>query len=213
MVMRLRKELSHICFDGCMFPSAVMENPKTWSGILDLADGITAELIRQGLPADRAPKVHTGAWSRVVGRGPGSDLGHFYSLDCLLSWVTSARSRLNRRFDGIDVMEGADMSADASTDELGTLAAALRKNQLVVGDIVASTWPDAAKGEHGAFGSDADRERMVAAVDRACRLWHRFKLAGVASYGAIRIDSGEGPEAYDAAGHYALQRLLMFLKM
>jgi hypothetical protein len=28
------KRLQHICWDGCMFPNAVLENPKTWNTIL-----------------------------------------------------------------------------------------------------------------------------------------------------------------------------------
>ncbi len=31
---RLTKKFRHICWDGCMFPNAVMMNPKTWNDIL-----------------------------------------------------------------------------------------------------------------------------------------------------------------------------------
>jgi sugar phosphate isomerase/epimerase len=31
---RLTKKLQHICWDGCMFPNAVMTSPKTWNDIL-----------------------------------------------------------------------------------------------------------------------------------------------------------------------------------
>ncbi len=31
---KLTKKLRHICWDGCMFPNAVMMNPKTWNDIL-----------------------------------------------------------------------------------------------------------------------------------------------------------------------------------
>jgi hypothetical protein len=26
--------MKHICWDGCMFPNATLENPKTWNTIL-----------------------------------------------------------------------------------------------------------------------------------------------------------------------------------
>jgi hypothetical protein len=26
--------MKHICWDGCMFPNATLENPKTWNAIL-----------------------------------------------------------------------------------------------------------------------------------------------------------------------------------
>ncbi len=31
---KLTKKIRHICWDGCMFPNAVMMNPKTWTDIL-----------------------------------------------------------------------------------------------------------------------------------------------------------------------------------
>jgi len=31
---QLTKRIKHLCWDGCMFPNAVMENPKTWDDIL-----------------------------------------------------------------------------------------------------------------------------------------------------------------------------------
>jgi sugar phosphate isomerase/epimerase len=31
---RLTKAMRHLCWDGCMFPNAVMERPETWNGIL-----------------------------------------------------------------------------------------------------------------------------------------------------------------------------------
>jgi hypothetical protein len=30
----LTKKFQHICWDGCMFPNAVMHDPKTWNDIL-----------------------------------------------------------------------------------------------------------------------------------------------------------------------------------
>jgi hypothetical protein len=29
-----QRGLQHICWDGCMFPNATLENPKTWNTIL-----------------------------------------------------------------------------------------------------------------------------------------------------------------------------------
>ncbi|MBV8610564.1 MAG: sugar phosphate isomerase/epimerase, partial [Singulisphaera sp.] len=31
---QLTKACRHICWDGCMFPNAVMMNPRTWNDIL-----------------------------------------------------------------------------------------------------------------------------------------------------------------------------------
>ncbi len=31
---RLTKKIDHLCWDGCMFPNAVMTNPQTWNDIL-----------------------------------------------------------------------------------------------------------------------------------------------------------------------------------
>ena len=31
---KLTKRIRHICWDGCMFPNAVMMKPKTWNDIL-----------------------------------------------------------------------------------------------------------------------------------------------------------------------------------
>ena len=31
---KLTKRFKHICWDGCMFPNAVMQDPKTWDDIL-----------------------------------------------------------------------------------------------------------------------------------------------------------------------------------
>ncbi|HTN01124.1 MAG TPA: sugar phosphate isomerase/epimerase, partial [Planctomycetaceae bacterium] len=28
--------IKHICWDGCMFPNAMLENPQTWNTILDV---------------------------------------------------------------------------------------------------------------------------------------------------------------------------------
>jgi hypothetical protein len=33
-VGQLTKKIKHICWDGCMFPNAVMHNPDTWTSIL-----------------------------------------------------------------------------------------------------------------------------------------------------------------------------------
>ena len=40
----LREGIRHICWDGCMFPNAVLENPATWNRVL-----ATMEAVRNGL--------------------------------------------------------------------------------------------------------------------------------------------------------------------
>ena len=31
---KVTRAFSHICWDGCMFPNAVMTDPKTWNDVL-----------------------------------------------------------------------------------------------------------------------------------------------------------------------------------
>ncbi len=33
---KVRNNIQHICWDGCMFPNAMLENPETWNNILDI---------------------------------------------------------------------------------------------------------------------------------------------------------------------------------
>ncbi len=42
----LRNGIRHICWDGCMFPNATLENPGTWTDILDVLIQIDADIAR-----------------------------------------------------------------------------------------------------------------------------------------------------------------------
>src|SRR5690349_11442416 len=37
---QVTRKFSHICWDGCMFPNAVMANPKTWQDVLQVMIGV-----------------------------------------------------------------------------------------------------------------------------------------------------------------------------
>ena len=37
---RLTRKFRHICWDGCMFPNAVMMEPQTWNDILAAMIGV-----------------------------------------------------------------------------------------------------------------------------------------------------------------------------
>ena len=42
----VRNGIRHICWDGCMFPNATLENPGTWTDILDVLVQIDADIAR-----------------------------------------------------------------------------------------------------------------------------------------------------------------------
>ena len=44
---RLRNNIQHICWDGCMFPNAVLENPETWNVILKVMQDIQQDIETQ----------------------------------------------------------------------------------------------------------------------------------------------------------------------
>jgi hypothetical protein len=39
---QVRNNIQHICWDGCMFPNATLENPATWTTILDAMQKVQA---------------------------------------------------------------------------------------------------------------------------------------------------------------------------
>ena len=41
---QLRNNIQHICWDGCMFPNAMLERPDTWTNILDIMQQIRADV-------------------------------------------------------------------------------------------------------------------------------------------------------------------------
>ena len=40
----VRNNIQHICWDGCMFANETLENPKTWTNILDVMQQIQADV-------------------------------------------------------------------------------------------------------------------------------------------------------------------------
>ena len=41
---QIRNNIQHICWDGCMFPNATLEEPKTWTLILEVLQAIQSDL-------------------------------------------------------------------------------------------------------------------------------------------------------------------------
>lgn len=44
---QVRNNIQHICWDGCMFPNATLENPDTWNNVLTLMQAIQADIAAQ----------------------------------------------------------------------------------------------------------------------------------------------------------------------
>jgi len=44
---QVRNNIQHICWDGCMFPNATLENPDTWNNVLALMQAIQADIAAQ----------------------------------------------------------------------------------------------------------------------------------------------------------------------
>ena len=65
------KRFRHVCWDGCMFPNAVMSDEKTWNDILAVMIGVRdrARLARGGLTSSR--DRHPGRWPGVSSARPG----------------------------------------------------------------------------------------------------------------------------------------------
>ncbi|MEM9411801.1 MAG: sugar phosphate isomerase/epimerase, partial [Planctomycetota bacterium] len=44
---KIRNNIQHICWDGCMFPNSILENPNTWEAILEVMQKIQFEIHKQ----------------------------------------------------------------------------------------------------------------------------------------------------------------------
>ena len=97
------------------------------------------------------------------------------------------------KFDGIDLfLADPHTGIDASRGDIEALVDKIAANNLAVGSLVAPVWPPVGGGS--AMGSDADRERFVEMVRKACRIGQQLRDCGIRQGGVVRIDSATGVE-------------------
>jgi sugar phosphate isomerase/epimerase len=140
------------------------------------------------------PRLHNAMWPGLVGKGPDSEPP--ISLDSMLELTAAARVG-DVRFDGVDLfLADPHTSIDSSRDDIERLADKIGGLGLAVGSLVAPVWPPVGGGS--AMGSAAERERFVAAVEKACRIGRQLRDIGIRSSGVVRIDSATGVHEWAA---------------
>ena len=120
------------------------------------------------------PKLHNAMWPGLVGKGPDSEPP--IGLDEMLD-LTAAAEIENTKFDGVDLfLADPHTSIDSSERRYQK---ARRQNYgeelLKVGSVVAPVWPPVGGGS--AMGSEADRQRFVEMVRKACRIGKQMRGA------------------------------------
>lgn len=137
------------------------------------------------------PKLHNAMWPGLVGKEEGTDHPPI-SRERMLELTAGAEVN-GQKFEGVDIfLFHPHTDPDASDDELRAMADSIAERGLNVGSVVAPIWPGTVGGS--AMGSEQDRKNFVLAVRKACRITRVFNEHGVRQYGAIRIDSADGPE-------------------
>jgi hypothetical protein len=150
-----------------------------------------------GVAHDR-PSLHNAMWPGVVGKGPGAE--PFIPFDTLLD-LTAATEVDGQRFDGIDLfLSDPHVSIDSNEDDLKRLAEKVAGKGLVIGSLVAPVWPPVGGGS--AMGTDAERDRFLSQVEKACRIGAALRRIGIRPSGVVRIDSAASVAAWntDPAG-------------
>ena len=143
------------------------------------------------------PRLHNAMWPGVVGKG---DEEPVIDLDTLLTLTANAEVN-GVTFDGVDLwMADPHASIDSSADDVKRLADKIGSLGLEVGSLVAPIWGPAGGGS--AMGDKEERERFVAAIDKACRIGQQLREIGIRPFGVVRIDTATGvePFAADPAG-------------
>ncbi len=139
------------------------------------------------------PKLHNAMWPGLVGKEEGTDHPPI-SLERMLE-LTAAAEVDGQKFEGVDYfLFFPHTDPDASDDELKRIADQIAGYGLKVGTLVAPIWPGTVGAS--AMGSEADREKFVLAVRKACRIARVFHEHGVRQYGNIRIDSATSVEEW-----------------
>ncbi|MEM7698899.1 MAG: TIM barrel protein, partial [Verrucomicrobiota bacterium] len=140
-------------------------------------------------------KLHNAMWPGLVGKEEGTDHPPI-SLDRMLE-LTSQADVGGQKYEGVDIfLFHPHTDPDASDDELKAMGDKIASHGLKVGSLVAPIWPGTVGDS--AMGDDEAQGKFVLAVEKACRIANVLEDHGVRDYGAIRIDSATGPEAWSA---------------
>lgn len=145
------------------------------------------------------PKLHNAMWPGLVGKGPDSEPG--IELDTLLDLTEKAEVN-GVKFDGVDIFHcPPHINIDFTDDEVKRLADNVGRRGLAIASIVAPVWPPVGGGS--AMGTEEDRRKFVANVEKSCKLGNRLRDLGVRHYGVIRVDSAASPSEWskDPAGN------------
>jgi len=124
-------------------------------------------------------------WPGIVGKGPDSEPP--IDLDTMLDLTAAARVD-GVRFDGVDLfLSLPHTDIDSSDDDLARLADKLASKGLRAGSLVAPVWPPTGGGS--AMGDEAERDRFLTQVEKACRIGLKLRDLKIRKYGIVRIDS------------------------
>jgi sugar phosphate isomerase/epimerase len=138
-------------------------------------------------------------WPGLVGKGPDSEPP--IGLDEMLD-LTAAADVGGIKFEGVDLfLAEPHTSIDSPMDEIKRLADKIAAKNLEVGSVVAPVWPPIGGGS--AMGSEAERQRFVDMVRKACGIAQQLREIGIRKGGVVRIDSAASVEdwAKDPAGN------------
>jgi sugar phosphate isomerase/epimerase len=140
------------------------------------------------MPGNNYPKLHNAMWPGLVGKGPDSEPP--IDLDTMLKLTADAGAN-GSKFEGVDLfLADPHTSIDSSKDDIQRLADKIAGYGLAVGSVVAPVWPPVGGGS--AMGSEEERNRFVAMVEKACRIAHQLSHIGIRKSGVVRIDSAAG---------------------
>ncbi len=145
------------------------------------------------------PKLHNAMWPGLVGKGPDSEPP--IGLDEMLD-LTAAADVGGIKFEGVDLfLAEPHTSIDTPKDQIKRLAGKIAAKNLEVGSVVAPVWPPVGGGS--AMGSEAERQRFVDMVRKACGIAQQLREIGIRKGGVVRIDSAASVEdwAKDPAGN------------
>jgi sugar phosphate isomerase/epimerase len=127
-------------------------------------------------------------WPGLVGKGGDSEPP--IALETMLD-LTAAAEIDGVRFDGVDLfLSLPHTDIDSSDDDLARLADSIASRRLRVGSLVAPVWPPTGGS---AMGDEAERERFLTQIRKACRIGRKLRDLGIRKYGVIRIDSAASP--------------------
>jgi sugar phosphate isomerase/epimerase len=143
---------------------------------------------RNRVAGNNYPKLHNAMWPGLVGKGPDSEPP--IPLDTMLKMTVDARSD-GAKFEGVDLfLADPHTPIDSSKDDIKRLADKIAGYGLAVGSVVAPVWPPVGGGS--AMGSEDERKRFLAMVDKACRIASWLRHIGIRPSGVVRIDSAAG---------------------